>query len=69
MDADDPDQMSFSDACKALEIASRLGAPAGDATDTASAPGHGLDAQLTTLLDQAYTSPSTPSAASSQPQS
>ena len=25
MDADDPDQMSFADACKALELASRLG--------------------------------------------
>ena len=55
MDADDLDQMSFADACKALEVASRLGGQAaGDATDSAPAPGRALRDQLATLLDQAY---------------
>ena len=55
MDAGDPDQMSFSDACKALEIASRLGGQAaGDANDSASGNGRSLSDHLATLLDQAY---------------
>ena len=55
MDAGDPDQMSFSDACKALEIASRLGGQAaGDANDSASGNGRSLSDHLSTLLDQAY---------------
>lgn len=55
MDAGDPDQMSFSDACKALEIASRLGGQvAGDANDSAAGNGRALSDHLSTLLDQAY---------------
>ena len=55
MDAGDPDQMSFSDACKALEIASRLGGRAADdASDSASGNGRALSDHLSTLLDQAY---------------
>lgn len=54
LDEDDLDQMNFADACKALEIASRLGQQAarGDTGD-ASAPARTLRDQLTALLDQA----------------
>lgn len=53
MDADDPDQMTFAEACKALELASRLAAASGNTADTAAAPGRSLEDQITTLLDQA----------------
>jgi hypothetical protein len=52
---DDLDQMSFADACRALQIASRVGhqAAAHSADDT-SAPDRTLRDQLAALLDQAY---------------
>lgn len=49
---DDLDQMSFADACKALEVASRLGQRAGRETDDSSTPARSLRDQLTALLDQ-----------------
>jgi hypothetical protein len=55
VDPDDLDQMNFADACKALDVASRLGPPAaGRETDDPSAPARRLRDQLAALLDQAY---------------
>jgi hypothetical protein len=51
---DDLDQMSFADACKALEVASRLGQRAGREADDPSVPARSLRDQLTALLDQVY---------------
>jgi len=51
----DLDQMNFADACKALEVASRLGqrAESGAAGDS-SEPARALRDQLSTLLDQVF---------------
>lgn len=55
LESEDLDQMNFADACKALEVASRLGQQAAsrDADDPA-APTRSLRDQLATLLEQAY---------------
>lgn len=51
----DLDQMSFSDACKALSVAARVGQPAaGPHPNDPSAPVRSLRDQLAVLLDQAY---------------
>ena len=50
----DLDQMSFTDACKALALASHLGQPAARrATDDVAAPARNLRDQIAALLDQA----------------
>jgi len=70
VDTDDLDLMSFADACKALEVASRLGqqAAARDADDpAASSPG--LREQLEALLDQACAETPVRNSAPAQPQS
>ncbi len=69
MDADDPDQMTFNDACKALELASRLAAASGIATDPAALPDRSLQDQLTTLLDQACSEARPQTNLDSQPKS
>ncbi len=54
MTAEDLDQMSFADACKALEVASRIGQQAADqAGDESGGPARSLRDQLAALLDQA----------------
>lgn len=59
---DDPDQMSFSDACKALAVAARVAQPAaGPHANDPSAPVRSLRDQLAVLLDQAYSQPPVPS--------
>ena len=50
---DDLDQMRFSDACKALEVASRLGQQAASLETDDDTPARVLRDQLTALLDQA----------------
>jgi hypothetical protein len=68
MDVGDPDQMSFSDACKALEIASRFGGHvADDANDSTSGNGRALSDHLSTLLDQAYSETPPQNGAAAQP--
>jgi len=53
LEDDDLDVMSFADACKALEVASRFTQQAaGGELDDASVPDRGLRDQLTALLDQ-----------------
>ena len=53
LEDDDLDVMSFADACKALEVASRFTRQAaGGELDDASVPDRGLRDQLTALLDQ-----------------
>lgn len=66
VDEDDLDQMSFNEACKALDVASRLGRlAAGRDTADESSSTKNLRDQLAALLDQAYAQPSaTPSAPS-----
>jgi hypothetical protein len=55
MEADDMDAMSFADACKALEVASRLGQQAASRmADDPAATTRSLQDQLAALLDQAY---------------
>lgn len=55
VDDDDLDQMKFADACKALEVGSRLGAQAAAReTDDPAVGTRSLRDQLATLLDQAY---------------
>ena len=55
MEADDTDAMSFADACKALEVASRLGQQAATKlADDPAAQARSLQDQLAALLDQAY---------------
>ncbi len=66
---DDLDQMCFADACKALEVASRLGQQAaGRETDDASAPARNLRDQLAALLDQVYGEDPSRTATAAQPQ-
>ena len=66
---DDLDQMSFADACKALEVASRLGQlAASKETDDPAGPARILHDQLTALLDQAY-GDTPPGSTGTQPQS
>jgi len=68
VDRDDLDHLSFSDACKALEVASRLGQNATNKeTDDASATSHGLRDQLTALLDHAYGGASAQKGTADQP--
>ena len=58
----DLDQMSFSDACKALAVAARVGQPAaGPHANDPSAPVRSLRDQLAVLLDQAYRQAPAPS--------
>jgi hypothetical protein len=55
MEAEDMDAMSFADACKALEVASRLGQQAANKlADDPSGQARSLQDQLAALLDQAY---------------
>ena len=55
LDGDDLDQMRFADACKALEVAGRLGQQAERrATDDPAGAAHTLRDQLATLLEQVY---------------
>ena len=55
VDDDDLDLISFADACKALEVASRIGQQAASSvTDDPAASSHGLRDQIEALLDQAY---------------
>ena len=55
VDIDDLDLMSFADACKGLEVASRIGQQAASSlTDDPAAASRGLRDQLEALLDQAY---------------
>jgi adenosyl cobinamide kinase/adenosyl cobinamide phosphate guanylyltransferase len=51
MDAEDPDQVSITDVCKALEVASRLARQARE-TGTGTAPDQNLRDHLAALLDQ-----------------
>jgi hypothetical protein len=70
VDDDDLDQMSFTDACKALEVASRIGQQAASsATDDPAASSRTLRDQLASLLDQAYGEAQTPNGAGDKPQS
>ncbi len=66
MEECDLDHMRFADACKALEIASRLGQQtvARSEADTAATPARNLRDQLTRLLDQVC--PESPSPTSTQ---
>jgi hypothetical protein len=58
---EDPDQMSFADACRALQIASRLGQEAlGGPGEEAANAAKSLHDQLATLLDQDYGDAPTP---------
>jgi hypothetical protein len=70
VDESDLDLLSFADACKALEVASRLGqqAAAREHNDPA-APAQTLRDQITALLDQAYAEAPAQIAAASQPKS
>ena len=53
-DAADLERMNFADACKALDVTSRIGQQvATDTADDSSAPTRGLRDQLAALLDQA----------------
>jgi hypothetical protein len=70
MEEADLDQMSLADACKALEVASRLGQQAAARqTDDPSEDARHLRDQITALLDQAYSEVQPPSGAASQVQS
>jgi hypothetical protein len=68
VDTDDLDLMSFGDACKALEVASRIGqqAASGVADDPADSSG-GLRDQIEALLDQVYGETPSQTGAASQP--
>ena len=61
---DDLDRMSFADACRALDFASRLARHAGESGGGA-APDHSLRDQLAALLDQACGEAAVPNAAAS----
>ena len=66
----DLDQMSLADACRVLEVASRLGQQAESrASGEAPASARSLRDQLAALLDQAYAETSSPTAAVSPPRS
>ena len=56
VDGDDLDVMSFSDACKALGVVSRLAEQAAPqvSAEAAAAPSNALRDQIESLLDQAY---------------
>ena len=70
MEVGDLDLLSFADACKALDVASRIGQQVATPTaDDPSAPTRGLRDQLATLLDQAYGEASAPNGADAQPHS
>ena len=61
VEGDDPDQVTFADACKALEVASRIGHQAqARENDDPSASTRNLRDQLATLLEQAYAEKSSP---------
>ena len=64
---DDLDRLSFADACKAMEAASRLALQAGITSDSSlqSDATQSLRDQLTSLLDQAYGTPVTSASPSS----
>ena len=65
---DDLDLMSFADACKALEVASRIGQQAASSeTDDPTASTRTLRDQLATLLDQAYSEAPSQAGAADQP--
>ena len=63
VDENDVDLMSFGDACKALEVASRIGQQAASsvASDSAASAQNALRDQLATLLDQVYADTPVPS--------
>ena len=68
VDDDDLDLISFADACKALEVASRIGQQAATSvTDDPAASSRGLRDQIEALLDQAYGETSSPTNATAQP--
>ena len=68
VDESDLDLMSFADACKALEVASRLGQQAAAReTDDPAASSRGLRDQLEALLDQAYGETLSQTGAAGQP--
>ena len=68
VEGDDPDQVSFADACKALEVASRIGQQAqARETDDPSAATRNLRDQLATLLEQAYAEKSSPNGVATRP--
>jgi hypothetical protein len=68
VDDDDLDLMSFADACKALEVASRIGQQAATSvTDDPAASSRGLRDQIEALLDQVYGETSSPTNATGQP--
>jgi hypothetical protein len=69
LDPEDLNELSFADACKALELSSRVGQQAADhhaAED--SAPATGLRDQLSSLLNQVFKESPPPAGASAQPQ-
>jgi hypothetical protein len=69
VDDDDLDQMNFADACKALEVGSRLGQQAAARETDDPAATRSLRDQLATLLDQAYNeTPSPAGLTTPQPQ-
>ena len=64
IDEDDRDLMSFADACKALEVASRIGQQvAAQEAAATPAPTQSLRDQLTSLLDQVYADTPAPNVA------
>ena len=69
VDAGDMDQMTFADACKALEVASRIAQQtAANASDDPGASARSLRDQLAALLDQACAEASSSNGAANQSQ-
>jgi len=69
VEGDDLDLMSFADACKALEVASRIQQQAATSVaDDPAASSRGLRDQLEALLDQAYGETHSQTGAAGQPQ-
>ena len=69
VDGDDLDLMSFADACKALEVASRIQQQAATSVaDDPDASSRALRDQLEALLDQAYSETHSQTGAAAQPQ-
>jgi hypothetical protein len=70
VDTDDLDLMSFADACKALEVASRIGQQAANSVaDDPAASSRGFRDQIEALLDQAYGETQVRNGAAANPQS